>query len=170
MSEENTANKSKQDYIDNPKSFDIDMFTNDMYPKIGAKKSEGGCLKGCLVFFCMLVAGFLFVLLVLLISERIRDRKQERQGAKDKEIAKESLEWSLKQYYGLDEDALQKSGVLTYGSNVKEVTTQIKEGVVNCGVIYCTDAYSAGLTVIDCATGEMCGQVIYPAAVMKETI
>lgn len=73
------------------------------------------------------------------------------------------------QYYGLDEDALQKSGVLTYGSNVKEVTTQIKEGVVNCGVIYCTDAYSAGLTVIDCATGEMCGQVIYPAAVMKES-
>ena len=52
---------------------------------------------------------------------------------------------------------------------MKEVTTQISEGAVNCGVIYCTDAYSAGLTVTDEATEEMCGQVIYPAAVMKNS-
>ena len=32
---------------------------------------------------------------------------------------------------------------------------------------YTTDAYSAGLTVVDSATAEMCGQVIYPAAVLK---
>ena len=55
----------------------------------------------------------------------------------------------------------------TYGSNVKEVTTQISEGSVDAGVVYCTDAYSAGLTPVDEATKEMCGQVIYPAAVMK---
>ena len=30
-----------------------------------------------------------------------------------------------------------------------------------------TDAYSAGLTPVDEATAEMCGQVIYPAAVLK---
>ena len=70
-------------------------------------------------------------------------------------------------YYGLDEAALAEAGKLTYGSNVKEVTTQVSEGSVDCGVIYCTDAYSAGLAVTDYATAEMCGQVIYPAAVLK---
>ena len=70
-------------------------------------------------------------------------------------------------WYGLDEAALAREGCLTYGSNVKEVTSQITEGAVDCGVIYCTDAYSAGLTPVDYATEEMCGQVIYPAAVLK---
>ena len=70
-------------------------------------------------------------------------------------------------YYGLDEEALAAAGVITYGSNVKEVTTQISEGSVDAGVVYCTDAYSAGLTPADEATAEMCGQVIYPAAVLK---
>ena len=72
-------------------------------------------------------------------------------------------------YYGLDEAALADAGKLTYGSNVKEVTTQVSEGAVDCGVIYATDAFSAGLTVVDSATAEMCGQVIYPAAVMKNS-
>ena len=67
-------------------------------------------------------------------------------------------------YYDLDEEALAAAGVITYGSNV---TTQISEGSVDAGVVYCTDAYSAGLTPVDEATAEMCGQVIYPAAVLK---
>ena len=70
-------------------------------------------------------------------------------------------------YYELDEDALATAGCLTYGTNVKEVTTQVSEAVVDCGVIYCTDAFSAGLTIVDYATAEMCGQVIYPAAVLN---
>lgn len=70
-------------------------------------------------------------------------------------------------YYELDEDALASAGCLTYGTNVKEVTTQVSEAVVDCGVIYCTDAFSAGLTIVDYATAEMCGQVIYPAAVLN---
>ena len=70
-------------------------------------------------------------------------------------------------YYDLDEAALAAAGVITYGSNVQEVTTQVTEGSVDAGVVYCTDAYSAGLTPVDEATKEMCGQVIYPAAVMK---
>ena len=69
-------------------------------------------------------------------------------------------------YYDLDEEALAAAGVITYGSNVKEVTTQIAEASVDAGVIYCTDAFSAGLTPVDEATKEMCGQVIYPAAVL----
>ena len=68
-------------------------------------------------------------------------------------------------YYGLDEAALVDC--LTYGNNVKEVTTQVSEASADCGIIYATDAFSAGLTVVDSATAEMCGQVIYPAAVLK---
>ena len=71
--------------------------------------------------------------------------------------------------YGLDEEALANAGVLTYGTNVKEVTTQVSEAAVDCGIIYATDAFSAGLTVVDTATAEMCGQVIYPAAVLNIT-
>ena len=71
-------------------------------------------------------------------------------------------------YYGFDEAALADAGVLTYGNNVKEVTSQVTEASVDCGIIYATDAFSAGLTVVDSATAEMCGQVIYPAAVLKD--
>lgn len=70
-------------------------------------------------------------------------------------------------FYELNEEELAAAGVLTYGTNVKEVTTQVSEASVDCGVVYCTDAFSAGLTVADSATAEMCGQVIYPAAVLK---
>ena len=73
-------------------------------------------------------------------------------------------------YYDLDEAALAAAGVITYGSNVKEVTIQVSEASVDAGVVYCTDAYSAGLTPVDEATKEMCGQVIYPAAVMKNAL
>ena len=70
-------------------------------------------------------------------------------------------------YYKLDETELVSKGVITYGTNVKEVTTQVSEAAVDCGIIYQTDAFSAGLTVVDTATAEMCGQVIYPAAVLN---
>ena len=68
-------------------------------------------------------------------------------------------------FYGIDENAI--SDKLTYGSNVKEVTTAVPEGTVDCGIIYASDAYSAKLTVAAEATAEMCGQVIYPAAVLN---
>ncbi|MBQ6174121.1 MAG: molybdate ABC transporter substrate-binding protein [Clostridia bacterium] len=72
-------------------------------------------------------------------------------------------------FYGLDEEELAGSGILTYGNNVKVVTSQVSEAAVDCGIIYATDAFSAGLTVVDTATAEMCGQVIYPAAVLNIT-
>jgi len=50
---------------------------------------------------------------------------------------------------------------------VKEVTTQVTEASVDCGIVYATDAFSAGLDSVDAATAEMCGQVIYPAAVLN---
>lgn len=70
-------------------------------------------------------------------------------------------------YYGLREDELAARGVLSYGSNVKEVAAQVGEAAADCGIIYQTDAYSANLTVVDTATAEMCGQAVYPAAVLK---
>lgn len=70
-------------------------------------------------------------------------------------------------YYGLSEEELAANDCITYGTNVKEVTTQLSEAVVDCGIIYSTDAFSDGLTVVDTATAEMCGQVIYPAAVLN---
>lgn len=73
------------------------------------------------------------------------------------------------QYWGLDEKTLADAGEITYGSNVKEVTTQVSEGSADCGVVYYTDAYSAGLKIVGEATEEMCGKTIYPAAVMKNS-
>ncbi|MBR4080104.1 MAG: molybdate ABC transporter substrate-binding protein [Christensenellaceae bacterium] len=72
-------------------------------------------------------------------------------------------------YYGLEEEALANAGCITYGTNVKDVTSKVSEAVVDCGIVYQTDAFSAGLTVADTATAEMCGQVIYPAAVLRES-
>ena len=70
-------------------------------------------------------------------------------------------------YYGMDEAALAASGCLSYGNNVKQVTTQVSEAVVDCGIIYATDANSAGLTIVDTALAEHCGQVLYPAALLQ---
>lgn len=72
-------------------------------------------------------------------------------------------------YYGLDEAALADAGKISYGGNVKIVTAQVGEGAVDCGIIYSTDAFSANLTVVATADEAMCGQVIYPAAVMKNS-
>jgi len=74
---------------------------------------------------------------------------------------------SILKFFKLDEKALASSGRISYGSNVKEVTTQVSEASVDCGIIYCTDAFSAGLDIVDYATTDMCGRVIYPAAVLK---
>ena len=72
-------------------------------------------------------------------------------------------------FYNLDEQAIAQAGHITYGSNVKEVTTQVREGSADCGVIYATDAFSAKMKPVDEATKDMCGQVIYPAAVLRNS-
>ena len=64
-------------------------------------------------------------------------------------------------------DQLEQENKITYGSNVKEVTTQVSEAAADAGIIYATDAYSAGLTVVAQADDTMCKQVIYPAAVLN---
>ena len=68
---------------------------------------------------------------------------------------------------GIDIAQLETDGKVTYASNVSEVATQVKEGAVDAGIIYATDAFTYELTRVDEATEDMCSQVIYPAAVMK---
>ena len=70
-------------------------------------------------------------------------------------------------YYDIDINKLNQNGCITYCTNAKEVTTQVSENLVDCGFVYQTDAVSANLTVIDTATEDMCGEVIYPAAVIS---
>lgn len=68
-------------------------------------------------------------------------------------------------YYHIDEKEI--SPCISYSSNVKEIVSQVKEGAVDCGIVYSTDAHSAGLDIADYATAEMCGQIIYPAALIR---
>lgn len=66
-------------------------------------------------------------------------------------------------------DELESGNKITYGSNVKEVTTQVKEAAADCGIVYATDAFSASLETVDEATADECRQVIYPAALTAST-
>ena len=77
--------------------------------------------------------------------------------------------YSLEILDSLDIDiaALEGAGKVTYASNVSEVATQVKEGAVDCGIIYATDANTYELTVVDQAEDGMCKKVVYPAAAMK---
>ncbi|MEA4812768.1 MAG: molybdate ABC transporter substrate-binding protein [Anaerolineaceae bacterium] len=93
-------------------------------------------------------------------------------GDKVKKIALGNKDVPVGQY---SEEILKNLGIwdsiqakVTLGSNVKEVTTWVSSGVVDCGIVYATDAFSAGLQVVDEATAEMLKTpVVYPAAVMK---
>ena len=69
---------------------------------------------------------------------------------------------------GISEDDLVSKGIVTYGTNVKEVTSQVQSGAADCGIIYSTDAYSAGMTPVATADSSLAGEIIYPAAVMEK--
>ena len=66
-------------------------------------------------------------------------------------------------------DSLNSDRKITFGTNVKEVTSQVSAGAVDCGVVYGTDAYSAGLTVAAEAPEGSCQPPIYPVAVLKNS-
>ncbi len=76
-------------------------------------------------------------------------------------------------YFGFTDEQIasfKQKDLITEGSDVKGVTKNVSEGTVSAGIIYQTDAFSANLTVVDKATTEMCSQVIYPAAIMKNAV
>lgn len=59
---------------------------------------------------------------------------------------------------------------ISFGSNVKEVTSWVTEGAVDCGIIYSTDAKAAGLKIVDTADPDMLDKkVIYPAALIENS-
>lgn len=59
---------------------------------------------------------------------------------------------------------------VTFGSNAKEVTTWVSEGVADCGIIFNTDAFSAGLEVVaEAAPDLLKTPVVYPGAVLKNS-
>ena len=66
-------------------------------------------------------------------------------------------------------DALNTAQKITFGTNVKEVTSQVSEAAVDCGVVYTTDASSAGLEIVTSAPEGSHKPVIYPAAVLNTT-
>ncbi|MGL4368445.1 MAG: molybdate ABC transporter substrate-binding protein, partial [Spirochaetota bacterium] len=88
-------------------------------------------------------------------------------GNSDVPVGSYSLE--ILKNMSIDIKALEKAGKVSYGSNVKEVTTHVSEGTFDCGIVYLTDAYAAGLTVVDTATPSICKPVVYPAAVLKNS-
>lgn len=142
VTKDETANPKGQDYID------PDTRMNLLENKVTLVVPEGNPAK---------ITGFADLANASLIAL----------GNSDVPVGSYSLE--ILSYLGLDIAALESAGKVTYGSNVKEVTTQVSEGTVDCGIVYATDAFSAGLTVVDTATKDMCKQVIYPAAMLRQT-
>lgn len=71
---------------------------------------------------------------------------------------------------GLNEQDMVNKGIITYGTNVKAVTSAVSSGAADCGIIYATDAYSAEMTPVGYADPEMTGgPCIYPVAVMQNS-
>lgn len=59
---------------------------------------------------------------------------------------------------------------ISFGSNVKEVTSWVTEGAVDCGIIYSTDAKAAGLRIVDTANPDILDKkVIYPVALIENS-
>lgn len=61
-------------------------------------------------------------------------------------------------------------GKVTFGSNVKEVTTWIKEGVADVGIIYSTDAVSEGLNIqLNVEENLLDEKIIYPIGILENS-
>ena len=110
----------------------------------------------------------------LAVSETGKDITSFEDLASDKveKIALGNEDVPVGQY---SEEVLKNLGIweniqdkVSFGSNVKEVTSWVDENVVDCGIVYKTDAKTAGLDVVAVADDSMLeNKVIYPAAVLK---
>lgn len=67
-------------------------------------------------------------------------------------------------------DQLKAEGKITFGTNVKEVLSQVENAAVDCGVVYISDAVTGtGIRVVASAPAGSHKPVNYPAAVLKRT-
>ncbi len=66
-------------------------------------------------------------------------------------------------------DAIQEK--ISFGTNVKEVLSQVEEASVDCGAVYATDAATSDQVLVVCEApeGSINTPVVYPAAILKET-
>lgn len=67
-------------------------------------------------------------------------------------------------------EKLIKSGKVSFGTNVKEVLSQVASGSVDCGIVYSTDAATAkGIMVAATAPAGSHKAITYPAAILNCT-
>ena len=67
-------------------------------------------------------------------------------------------------------EEIEKSGKVSFGSNVKEVLVQVENASVDCGIVYSTDAATAtGVTVVAEAPAGSHKPITYPAAILNIT-
>lgn len=78
-------------------------------------------------------------------------------------------QYTLKIFSYLHIDEKEAAACLSYGSNAKEVMTAVSEGITDCGILYATDAALSGVKIIEEATPQMCGQALYPAAILSNS-
>ena len=65
-------------------------------------------------------------------------------------------------------DKLNSEKKISFASNVTEVAMQVRESVVDCGIVYATDAATHKLMIIgEAPAGMLKTPVIYPAAIIK---
>ncbi len=67
-------------------------------------------------------------------------------------------------------DKLKKMNKISYGSNVKEVLSQVAAGAADCGMVYSTDAATSNaVEVVAEAPKGTHRPITYPVAILKET-
>ena len=64
---------------------------------------------------------------------------------------------------------MEAAGKISYGSNVKEVLSQVAEGAVSCGMVYATDATTANVDVVEVADSTWYKTAQYPMAIVAST-
>ena len=67
-------------------------------------------------------------------------------------------------------DKSSRVNLISFAGNVTEIAMQIREGAVDCGIVYATDAAVHGLKVIaEPPAGTLNTPVIYPAAIISSS-
>ncbi len=77
---------------------------------------------------------------------------------------------SIFENYGVRFQDLIDCQNVTFCSSAKEVVAQVNEGSVDLAVVYLTDARINELEIIDTADIEVCGEVLYPCALLGDDI
>ncbi|WP_409968887.1 molybdate ABC transporter substrate-binding protein [Bengtsoniella intestinalis] len=63
---------------------------------------------------------------------------------------------------------LEADGKVSYGSNVREVLTQVAYTMVDCAMVYATDCVGSSVEIVAVADGSWYSPAIYPMAVLSD--